>query len=512
MTTTESVLDIDYIYNITKALSHIIFTEYNESNGEIARGRTFGTKGEHKAAEILLENMTDLGLWAWKEQIKNLPPELPKVAGKYEIIDYQLKITNKKNNESRVVDCYIKPVQKGERGNPGEINHNFSFQDLEIIPLPKGLLSIPLKDLIFREKKDFVFLMEEDAFNPNNPTPLIKKIMLKFLSPYSDFTLFFNSIKTINAFKMWYKLLPHCQGLIEYDFNNDTYNMGNSFSQSLPSISINGTIGREILREPHNYTASYYLNQKYIEEVESYNVIGQLNGTDPSKTLIIDCLYDGWWCQATADSAIGMAMVLGIAKYFMDQKITPKYTIKFIGFGGEEHGFRGAKYYEAAHRDENIIYVIDLNQLGFSQEWPKLSLDILANNKRFLDDIWEVAKRTNYEDRPGDTNELRKFWMPRGAPSDDQPFARKRTGCKTVCFLKGFCWILHHRDGLNHTEGDVLKYFDPDDVSATGEMILNITKYLTVDSDGKSIENENRALEFYANCATKSSFIKKETS
>jgi hypothetical protein len=53
--------------------------------------------------------------------------------------------------------------------------------------------------------------------------------------------------------------------------------------------------------------------------------------------------------------------------------------------------------------------------------------------------------------------------------------------CKTVCIVKGGKWLLHHRDGEKHTEGDVLKYFDWADVSATGEIALNIVKYLTTD-------------------------------
>jgi len=69
----ESVVDIEYIYNITKALSYIIFTEYDESAGEIAKGRAFGTKGEWRAADILYENMTKLGLYTKKEKIENLP-------------------------------------------------------------------------------------------------------------------------------------------------------------------------------------------------------------------------------------------------------------------------------------------------------------------------------------------------------------------------------------------------------------------------------------------------------
>jgi hypothetical protein len=80
----DSVLDIEYIYNITKALSNIIFTEYNESAGEIAKGRFYGTKGEHRAAEILMENMTELGLYTTMELIGNTPDH-PKLLHKLEV-------------------------------------------------------------------------------------------------------------------------------------------------------------------------------------------------------------------------------------------------------------------------------------------------------------------------------------------------------------------------------------------------------------------------------------------
>jgi hypothetical protein len=124
--------------------------------------------------------------------------------------------------------------------------------------------------------------------------------------------------------------------------------------------------------------------------------------------------------------------------------------------------------------------------LGFTQKEPKLYLEILSNDLCFLNDIWNIAKRTDYANRT-DSAGMRKFWMPMGAPSDDQPFARNRQSCKTVCFLKGLNWVLHHRDGLNHTEGDVLKYFNWTDVNVTSEIILNITKYITIDSEEEFI-------------------------
>jgi len=251
--------------------------------------------------------------------------------------------------------------------------------------------------------------------------------------------------------------------------------MANNYGYwKLPKLNVNGTIGKKIMDDLENHTVSFYLNQSYIEQVESYNVIGTLEGHYKRKTVIIDCLYDSWWCQGAADSAIGMGLVMGIAKYFHDHNIIPKYNVKFIGFCGEEYGLRGATYYEATHKRENIIYVFDLNQLGFTQEDPELCFDIIANKIGFLNKVYKIAEDTGYTEKTG--IKLRKNWLPTGAPSDDKPFAMNRPLCKTVCFLKGVNWILHHRDGLNHTEGDVLKYFNWTDVDSTGDIVLSVIK------------------------------------
>lgn len=474
----DSGLDVGYIYNITKALSYIVYTEYDEENGEIARGRAFGTVGEHKAAEILEENLSDLGLWAWKENIVNTP-ELPNIASTFWVNDYKIVIKNVSSGTSKTVDGYISPTWKGLRGSPNKIDYNFSFNDLKFKVKPK--YSLPFGKILRggSSQDDYVYIMEDESFNPKINYP-IKNLLTGLVGPYCDLTLFYGYAKIVSSLNTWYENYPHCQGLVRYDFTDDTYNMVNAEYWNLPVIFINGTIGKEIMSNIDNYRIDFYLNQTYKESVESYNVIGQLNGTDPGKIVLIDCLYDGWWNQATADSAIGMAMVLSIAKWFKDNNITPKYTIKFIGFGGEELGLRGGKYYQAAHKDENIIYILDLNQLGFSQESPELYLDFMSNDAKFLKDIFEIAKKSDYSDRTGYAG-IRKFYMPRGAPSDDKAFAGWKSSCKMVCFLKGLNWIFHHRDGLNHTEGDSIKYFDWTDVNVTGEIVLNVMKYLTVD-------------------------------
>lgn len=473
----EGVLDLQFIYNITENLSNIIFTEYNKSAGELARGRAFGTKGEHKAAEMLLENMSKLGLYTKKEQIKNinklLNPGLSKLTHQIEMLDYGLKI----NNET-IVDFHITPSVKGPWGDRKNLDYNFSYEGLKVYKKPKRLFSWIVKYYL-NKKENFVFIDQDISFNPDLQPPL-RRFLSQFINPlrkpmmFGRKFLFYNPEQTI-----WYHFLPNCKGFILYDNNNNTYNQG-SAGEKVPKIYINGTLGNKILKDIENASVDFYINQTYNDSVVSYNVIGQLNGTNPGRTVIVDSLYDSWWTQGTADAAIGMAMVLGVAKYFTDNNIKPNCTLKFIGFGGEEVGVRGAQYYEAAHPREYISHVIDLNQIGFLQKecGPKLALNIICNKLLFLRKVWKIAKETDYKGITKDSADIKPVWMPLGAPSNDQIFSMNRPlRCKTVCFLKDTGWLLHHRDGENHTEGDVMKYFDWDDVNATGQIVLDLTRH-----------------------------------
>ena len=480
----ESMLDMQYIYNITKALSNIIFTEYNESV-ELAKGRAFGTKGEHKAAKILFENMTKLGLYTTMEQIQNIqdnPKGYPLTHG-YQVSDYGLKITNTSSDYVETVDCQIRPIN-AESPHHGQVNY-FKFSGLKIKKRPTKLLEWISAFNEDKKGEGYVFIEEEgylgSSRNPNATYPIGVRILYKFFYPINRIVLKRLGIVRYLDRAIIKKFFPNCKGLIVYDFTDDTHNtVENVHGMDLPIMRINGTIGRKIAQDTEHYNVDFYLNQMYNESIVSYNVIGQLNGTDPSKTVIVDCLYDSVWCQGTGDSAIGMAIVMGIAKYFTDNNITPKYNMKFIGFGAEEAGCRGARYYETTHKNENIIYVIDMNQVGFDQKNPRLTLNLICNKYCFMNEVWKVAERTDYVERTGNTRDIAKKWWRDGAPSDDRTFGKNRPNCKTVCFLTDFPWIWHHRDGVNHTEGDVLKYFDWTYTSATGEIALNVTKHLTV--------------------------------
>ncbi len=481
----ESLLDLEYIYNITKALSYIIFTEYDEGNGEIAKGRAFGTKGEHKAAEILYENMTKLGLYTTMDQIKNTPKH-PKLTYAYDILDYRLILKNDRNGYNETVDSWISAI-KLKPPLVHEKIFNFTYKGLKIKQWPKTILEWIKARSYDKKGEEYVFISDVEgglSRNPNPSLPLDLKLMKKFFYPIRIVPSIGYTYSRRKLEQLFLDGSFHnCKGKIPYDFTTDTHDTAcTAEGNSPPTILINGTIFNKITDDIDNYTIDFFVKEMYNKSVVSYNVIGQLNGTDQSKTVIVDCLYDSVWCQGTGDSAIGMGIVMGVAKYFTDYNIVPKYNIKFIGFGGEEAGCRGAKYYEETHKDENVIYIIDMNQVCSSQEYPRLTLNLIFNNFRFMNEIWPIAEKTNYAERVENTD-ITKRWWPEGAPSDEGIFARNRpfNKVKTLCFLEDFPWIAHHRDGLNHTAGDVFDNVDWNEVSITGEMVWNVTKYLAVD-------------------------------
>jgi hypothetical protein len=456
-------------------LSNIIFTEYNESAGEIAKGRAYGTKGEQKAAEIIFENMTRLGLYTYMEQISGTP-RYPRVAQDVEVNQISVNINGKN------IDAYIAPVWVKTSENGYELNYTYHYEGLQVIRPPLIPAGYMIKQNLAGTLAPFVVIVQDRAFYPDHP--------LSSVSFLDNFYFNYYVVRQIQGAAplfysyLWNPFLTYCKGIILYDFNKDVHDMNLlKHLNYIPFIYINNTDGTSILRDIQNTRVDFTLGQHWNTSVNSWNVIGQINGTDPTKTVIVSSMIDSWWCQGTADSAISMAMVLAVAKYLIEQNITPLYTLKFIGFSGEEHGsYAGARYYTSIHEDEDIIAMIDLNQIGFKQDTQKLTLNVIGNNLGLLAKISALLRNTNYLNRVNSSKALKYVWLKQGIVSNPSPFQTSHPNCKIICLMKDGGWILHHRDGLNHTEGDVLKYFDPQDVNVTGEMVLNMVHYLAVEN------------------------------
>jgi hypothetical protein len=585
-------LDTQYIFNITKALSDVIFI-YNDT--EVAKGRSFGSKGEQYAAkEILQDEMIDLGLYnpcsgpePYLEKIENIGSRFDKIPPNVNLTDHLdtlslgITINDEVNQTSTTLtEFHIEPMWNwriilafaeyiSNCSNLDEVlewiestfkintsnyfNYNYilneswltknvTYDHLSLMPRPLNLswLLNFLEDNIenicnnesivdypsfmnyflpafqeyynftfgelnpgnasikfywfntqwrlqtIGEDENFLYIGEDPAFNPNSTDKYWMDDIIHLLEQFPGSKWLAEIIRMAKLqveMLLWNITMPNLKGLLLYDFNDNMYNMQNGALRPLPTLYINGSIGKKI--NASLYNVSFWINQSWTENVESYNVIGQINGTDPSKTVIVDCLYDSWWNQGTGDAAIGMGIVLGTAKYFQDHNITPKYNLKFIGFSGEEQGLRGACHYESKHWNENIITIIDVNQVGFNQDGPPLTLNLIISNESINTTICEIANLTQYEDRLNDGTNLSFINVSEWAvPSDYTPFYDNRSSsCNTICFLKDMSWIHHHRDGEDHEEGDAFKYYYENDVNLTAELILNVTTYFCVDPD-----------------------------
>ncbi|MCK4364449.1 MAG: M28 family peptidase [Thermoplasmatales archaeon] len=538
-------LDLQFIYNLTENLSNIIFTEYNESAGEIAKGRAFGTKGEHKAAQMLFENFSDLGLYTYYEKLENTK-EKPYLATNTDINERGLTVIDKNSQSiTNVSDYYISPrvnltyfklfLDEFKGQNPiigtilekiitsfilrnngsfdrrfnlydfDRLTHNFSYKGLKVLPKPT-YYSLT-KDIIryFDNDEPFVYIDRDYEFTNWPPAEqtvfdgiLYDKIISKLLDAFGGPTEYF----------IWTLFHPNCKGIIKFDSNNDAHNTGPSTS-FIPVIRVNKTVGEKIYDDPENYTIDFYLNQSWNESVESYNVIGQLNGTNEDETIIVCSLYDSWWCQGTGDAAIGMSMVVAIAKYFKENNIVPRCNVKFIGFCGEEYGLKGAFHYENTHKEENISYIIDLNQIGFTPvgpEEPYLKFQMWTNNEGLISTLDKFPIESNYTNRTG--IEYQSVFESESGPSNVHPFCHNitkgRRKCDTILVVKtgvkvdGPNWLGHHKDGINHTHGDSIDIFNWTDTEVTGELALNLTIYFTVEKEDDPPDNKFKNLALIA--------------
>jgi len=556
-------IDTDLIYTISAYLSDIINTTYDDD--ELAKGREFGTTGEHVAAIYLANEMKNLNLsdptsdsnQSYQEKITNIWYRFKYkfnggegLTDKITIHEKRLTINDTVNNTTFEVDCYMHPITNGTRYGRynsskdkkeqiENLTYNFTGKGLKIYPLPYVMnendtqyfnflnetyenvisnfqfdddINISLYEFIepifenyynftFENidpndnstwpsyiidrniTEDFVTIQETSNYNPNEFKQFKVRLILNsvfFMIKGIFKTSIYNSL--YDSYKLYYR------GTISYDYTDEAFNTGVSGDANRTMIYINGSIGELLTDNLSRYTVDFYLNQSYNEDVESYNVIGQINGTKQNKIVIIDSLYDSLWCQGSSDSAVGCGIVLAIAKQMKELEnngIIPKYKTKFILYGGEEWGYKGAKHYLEDNLCENIKTVIDLNQLGMKrpdpQNDPPLIMNLVTNRELFQCLLETICARNKYDERTG--YDYRGLYSRSGGPSNDNVFAMCTIRpISTILFLKDAGWYNHHRDGINHTEGDVMKNIDWNDVNETATLIWNVSKFFLYDS------------------------------
>ncbi len=101
------------------------------------------------------------------------------------------------------------------------------------------------------------------------------------------------------------------------------------------------------------------LTPQTLPDVESYNVIGDLKGTEhPEQIAIVSGHLDSWDLGTGAiDDGAGVAVAMEAANLCNKLGIRPRRTLRIIAWMNEENGGRGSRAYATEYKDELANHV-----------------------------------------------------------------------------------------------------------------------------------------------------------
>ncbi|MFC5269676.1 M20/M25/M40 family metallo-hydrolase [Adhaeribacter terreus] len=155
---------------------------------------------------------------------------------------------------------------------------------------------------------------------------------------------------------------PHT-GAMRYDEN----------VTKIPAASIS-TNGAELLshRLKDEPSLQFYLKQnpQTLPDAKSYNVIGEIKGSENSdEIIVVGGHLDSWDLgDGSHDDGAGCVQAIEVLRIMKTLNIKPKRTIRAIMFMNEENGVRGGFKYaeEAKTKNENHVAAIESDAGGFT--------------------------------------------------------------------------------------------------------------------------------------------------
>jgi len=143
--------------------------------------------------------------------------------------------------------------------------------------------------------------------------------------------------------------------------------------QRIPSAAIS-TNDAELLSKAlkQNKNLQFYFKQncKQYDDVESFNVIGEITGTEfPNEIITVGGHLDSWDLgDGSHDDGAGCVQSMDVLRLLKESGIQPKRTIRVVLFMNEENGLRGGKKYAelAKENNENHVFALESDSGGFT--------------------------------------------------------------------------------------------------------------------------------------------------
>ncbi len=144
-------------------------------------------------------------------------------------------------------------------------------------------------------------------------------------------------------------------------------------SKRIPSAAIS-TKDAEMLSSllTLDKSVEFYFKQscRQLKDVQSYNVIGEITGSEfPNEYIIVGGHLDSWDLgDGSHDDGAGIVQSMDVLRLLKEIGVKPKRSIRVVMFMNEENGLRGGNKYaeEAKRKGENHIVALESDSGGFT--------------------------------------------------------------------------------------------------------------------------------------------------
>ncbi|WP_323788562.1 M20/M25/M40 family metallo-hydrolase [Psychroserpens sp.] len=114
----------------------------------------------------------------------------------------------------------------------------------------------------------------------------------------------------------------------------------------------------------------FSMSCKQLDDVQSYNVIGEITGSEfPNEIIVVGGHLDSWDLgDGSHDDGAGVVQSMDVLRLLKESGIRPKRTIRAVLFMNEENGLRGGRKYAevAKNKGENHIFALESDSGGFT--------------------------------------------------------------------------------------------------------------------------------------------------
>ncbi len=174
----------------------------------------------------------------------------------------------------------------------------------------------------------------------------------------------------------------------EDDFPHTGATVYNDSFPKIPAVAISTNDAEWLSKQLKNktkVTASFTNTSTMLADAVSYNVVGEIRGSEyPNEIITVGGHLDSWdLAEGAQDDGAGVTQSMEVLRAIKAVGIQPKRTIRAVLFMNEENGgMGGKKYLELAQQNkETHLFALESDEGGFTPRGFNLEMDDARRNK-----------------------------------------------------------------------------------------------------------------------------------